>query len=111
MLDVISDVTAVLPALNGTTQVDGHILAGNGSNIFMILLIFLQIFKRWEMDCPLDRYCMKISGVVQDAFGYGNQVSVRGCPWISLLTRLEEGCTRYIKYANCLKLSLFFFYF
>ena len=37
---------------------------------------------------------MKISGVVQDAFGYGNQVSVRGCPWISLLTRLEEGCTR-----------------
>ena len=44
MLDVISDVTAVLPALNGTTQVDGHILAGNGSNIFMILFIFLQIF-------------------------------------------------------------------
>ena len=122
MLDVISDVTAVLPALNGTTQVDGHILAGNGANIFMILQsISLQIFKRWEMDCPLDRYCMKISGVVQDAFGYGNQVSVRGCPWISLLTRLEEGCTRYIKYANCLKLSqmfkktsstiIFFYYF
>ena len=21
------------------------------------------------------------------------QVSVRGCPWVSLLTRLEEGCT------------------
>ena len=122
MLDVISDVTAVLPALNGTTQVDGHILAGNGANIFMILQsISLQIFKRWEMDCPLDRYCMKISGVVQDAFGYGNQVSVRGCPWISLLTRLEEGCTKYIKYANCLKLSqmfkktsstiIFFYYF
>merc|ERR1712227_195718 len=52
---------------------------------------------RWEMDCPFDRYCMKISGVVQDAFGYGNQVSVRGCPWISLLTRLEEGCTSNIK--------------
>jgi len=48
---------------------------------------------RWEMDCPLDRYCMKISGIVQDQFGYGNQVSFRGCPWISLFTQLEEGCT------------------
>ena len=47
MLDVISDVTAVLPALSGTTQVDGHILAG--TNILMTLSIFLQIFQdgRW----------------------------------------------------------------
>ena len=46
------------------------------------------------MDCPFDRYCMKISGIVQDPFGYGNEVTVRGCPWISLLTKLEEGCSR-----------------
>ena len=94
MLNVISDVTAALPALSGTTQVGGHILAGELATIFQIYLDFF--YYRWEMDCPLDRYCMKISGVVQDAFGYGNQVSIRGCPWISLFTKLEEGCTRYI---------------
>ena len=49
---------------------------------------------RWEMDCPLDRYCLKVSGTVVDAYGYGRQVAVRGCPLISLLTRLEEGCHR-----------------
>lgn len=48
--------------------------------------------SRWEMDCPLDRYCLKVSGTVVDAYGYGRQVAVRGCPLISLITRLEEGC-------------------
>ena len=51
-------------------------------------------FARWEMDCPLDRYCLKVSGTVVDAYGYGREVAVRGCPLISLLTRLEEGCHR-----------------
>ena len=33
---------------------------------------------RWELDCPLDRHCMKISGYVQDnVYGYGRQVSIR----------------------------------
>ena len=49
---------------------------------------------RWEMDCPLDRYCLKVSGTVVDAYGYGREVAVRGCPLISLITRLEEGCNR-----------------
>ena len=49
---------------------------------------------RWEQDCVLDRYCMKISGVVKDLYGYGREVSIRGCPWVSLVTRLEEGCQK-----------------
>ena len=49
---------------------------------------------RWEQDCLLDRYCMKISGVVTDIYGYGREVSIRGCPWVSLVTRLEEGCQK-----------------
>ena len=33
---------------------------------------------RWELDCPLDRHCMKISGYVQDnVYGYGREVSIR----------------------------------
>ena len=36
---------------------------------------------RWEQDCVLDRYCMKISGVVTDLYEYGKEVSIRGCPW------------------------------
>lgn len=54
----------------------------------------VMTIARWEMDCPLDRYCLKVSGTVVDAYGYGRQVAVRGCPLISLLTRLEEGCHR-----------------
>ena len=49
---------------------------------------------RWEQDCLLDRYCMKIAGVVTDLYGYGREVSIRGCPWVSLVTKLEEGCQR-----------------
>ena len=49
---------------------------------------------RWEQDCLLDRYCMKISGVVTDLYGYGREVSIRGCPWVSLVTKLEEGCQK-----------------
>ena len=49
---------------------------------------------RWEQDCVLDRYCMKISGVVTDLYGYGREVAIRGCPWVSLVTRLEEGCQK-----------------
>ena len=34
--------------------------------------------SRWELDCPLDRYCMKISGFVQDGlYGYGREVAIR----------------------------------
>jgi len=48
---------------------------------------------RWEADCYLDRHCMKISGTVREAFtGLEREVNIRGCPWVSLLTRLEEGC-------------------
>eukprot|EP00093_Oithona_nana_P011514 11514.XXX_685852_684879_1 [CDS] Oithona nana genome sequencing. len=47
----------------------------------------------FEQDCYLDRYCMKISGITQDIFGYRREVSIRGCPIVSLFTRLEEGCT------------------
>ena len=35
----------------------------------------------------------QISGITQDIFGYRREVSVRGCPIVSLFTRLEEGCT------------------
>ena len=49
---------------------------------------------RWEQDCLLDRYCMNITGVVTDLYGYGREVSIRGCPWVSLVTKLEEGCQR-----------------
>ena len=57
-------------------------------------MLKILTFARWEMDCPLDRYCLKVSGTVVDAYGYGREVAVRGCPLISLLTRLEEGCHR-----------------
>jgi hypothetical protein len=36
---------------------------------------------------------MKISGITTDVFGYRREVSIRGCPWVSMLTRPEEGCT------------------
>jgi hypothetical protein len=37
--------------------------------------------------------CLQISGTTTDIFGYRREVSIRGCPWVSLLTRPEEGCT------------------
>lgn len=35
----------------------------------------------------------KISGISTDLFGYKREVNIRGCPMLSLITRLEEGCT------------------
>ena len=81
------------PAQNLTTTAGGLTTAGCDHGTIRIVLKILTI-ARWEMDCPLDRYCLKVSGTVVDAYGYGRQVAVRGCPLISLLTRLEEGCHR-----------------
>lgn len=66
----------------------------------------------FERDCFLDRSCMKvrdsrslrlnlsfnepfkqITGTTRDEYGYEREVSVRGCPVISGLTNLEQGCT------------------
>ncbi|XP_059081456.1 uncharacterized protein LOC131879217 [Tigriopus californicus] len=47
----------------------------------------------FERDCFLDRSCMKITGTARDEYGYEREVSVRGCPVISGLTNLEQGCT------------------
>ena len=42
----------------------------------------------------LSKSCFsKISGITEDIFGYRREVSIRGCPLISLFTKLEEGCT------------------
>merc|ERR1712203_175751 len=64
--------------------------------VWETLVVVAVSLARWGVDCPLDRHCMKISGYVQDnVYGYGREVSIRGCPWISLLTRLEEGCVQH----------------
>ena len=82
------------------------------------LEIYAGDVTHFEQDCYLDRYCMKvrriwqlskinrknswnhfwqkqfqISGITEDIFGLRREVSFRGCPWISIFTRLEEGCT------------------
>ena len=38
-------------------------------------------------------FFLQISGITTDVFGYRREVSIRGCPWVSLLTRPEVGCT------------------
>ncbi len=36
---------------------------------------------------------MQVTGRTTDIFGYRQEVSFRGCPWVSVLATFEEGCT------------------